>query len=706
MSPRNPEPVTPAWVADEPGTSTPSPVPPATGRGWPSGPVVALLRILFLCGAGVGLGLAAWVDGRELVDFVARNLSSDGSLSPETARQVAALRWILLAAGTAALAGALFVHRVIAAYRALETGVLAAARLLTHILIALARWIAARAASATRTLPSSQHERALLVLLGGIVVGLAIWSHHVQPPFHSDGINLQPPANLVRYGKYATRTNLGFDLDTHRISTGPAMLLPTALVYKLFGIDLQHAHNLALAFFLAFLIATYLGLRRIYGGPTVLLGLLFFVLNPAHIFFGPSNGYISAGMGESPALFYLVCGALLWASGVNRPSELRLFLAGVFWGLAFQSKWLFLFSLPAVVVTWALLAFAGRRLPSRAYLLPAAGLLVAPAAFFVMRLSEFGLHAEVDHLGRLWQQHAGRAAGFSAGEGQTQSIFAFARPLITLAQVDFWSMLGGFLTLPAIAYAAVHLKKRPAPLALYMFTFTAIWGLWWALFSFDLPIEHLLYIWPFVQIYVAKLIVDGWTAVAAARRVPEPLAPRLLSSCLLAGIGLIVFGKTLVPLAGQVDAIVRGSRTLTPAYRQMVDYVDHHTEADAVFSGWGWSLPWWLAIETDRTIKDRSRYPADQREAGPEYLVVAPEWPLGAPNTGWPNMAYASHWTLNQNAHRREFISRDCTHLLTTGSEHQWSIYRVNPTAVPEGAAAPAAALPAETEPLSAVQAP
>jgi hypothetical protein len=368
----------------------------------------------------------------------------------------------------------------------------------------------------------------------------------------------------------------------------------------------------------------------------------------------------------------------LWTSALARPSHLKLVLAGVFWGLAFQSKWLFLFALPAAVASWGILALAGRRLPSRVYLLPALGLVLPTAAFFALRVSEFGFGGEMEHLARLWRQHGGRAAGFEAGEGQVTSIFAVARPLITLAQTDFWSVLGVFLTLPAIGYAIVQLRRRLDPLPLYLLTFTLIWAVWWLLFSYDLAVPHILYIMPFVQIYVAKLLVDGWQA-ARGRGPAAAAGHRPLHSGLLAAIGLIVFGKTLVPLATDIDAIYRAKQTLAPAYRQMVEYVDRNTEPAAIFSGWGWSVPWWLAIDADRTVKNRGRYPFEQRETRPEYLVITPEWPLERLGTGWPNMAYANQWTIAQNERRREFIARHCDHLLTTGTDYQWAIYRVNP---------------------------
>jgi len=647
-------------------------------------PAILVRLGLALLGAGlIALGILA--DGAALARWVGANLSPDGAISPDTARQVASLRPLLLAAGFIALGLAIAADWAIAAYRALENAVLALARLVLRLAAAIARGAAILGSTLAGILPARFVEASLLVLLLALVLGLSWWARSTQPPFHAEGINLQPAKNLVLHGKYALRSYEGFDTQTFRITTGPAMLVPTAVAFALFGIHSSVAHAVAVGFFVLFILLAYVMLRPHLGGGTVLLGLLFFVLHPANIFYGPSCGYVEGGMGESPALAYLMIGLLLWGSALIRPSNARLFLAGVFFGLSFQSKWLFLFALFAVVGTYAVLRLAGRRLPSRAYLLPALGLLATAAAFFLMRVSQFGLQGEMAHLGRLWDQHMRRAVGFSTGEGQVESLFAVARPLVTVAQVGFWSMLGAFLTLPALAYAVVLLRRRLHPVPLYILVFTLMWFAWWFLFSYDLPLQHILYIMPFVQIFAAKLVVDSWRAARLWR--PDSRLGALRATA-IAVIALVVAGKTAVPLAQNIDQIHRGRQELAAPFAEFVAYVEAHTEPDAIFSGWSWSKPWWLSIEKDRTIKDRARVPFDHREKVPEYLVVTPEWPLDVIGTGWPDMAYRSRWTYRENARRQEFIAAHCTHLLTTGGVRTWSLYRINPLPPPAGSAA------------------
>lgn len=652
----------------------------ADASAWDTRLPAILVRIGFgVLGAGL-IALGALVDGAVLARWAAANLSPDGQISPDTTRQVAALRPLLLAAGFILFGLAIAADWAIAAYRAAETALVALVRLGLRLVAAVARGLAIFGSVLARAIPAGIREPFSLVLLIALVLTMALWARAAQPPFHSEGINLQPAKNLVLHAKYALRSYEGFDTQTFRITTGPAMLVPTAVAFALFGIRSAVAHAVAIGFFVLFLLLAYTTLRRHLGGGTVLLGLFFFVLHPANIFFGASCSYVDGGMGESPALAYMMIGLILWGTALSRPSNWRLLLAGVFFGLSFQSKWLFLFTLLAVAGTYGVLRLAGRRLPSRAYVLPALGLVAATAAFFVMRVSQFGLPGEIAHLGRLWDQHVRRAVGFSTGEGQVESIFAVARPLVTLAQVEFWSMLGAFLTLPGLGYAIVLLRRRPHPIPLYVLVFTLMWFAWWVLFSYDLPLQHILYIMPFVQIFAAKLVVDSWGAARSWR--PDGRTGALRAT-VLAVIALAVLGKTVVPLAQNIDQIYRGKQELAVPYHEFLAYVEANTEPDAVFSGWSWSKPWWLSIEKDRTIKDRARYPFEQRETHPEYLVVTPEWPLDELGTGWPDMAYRSRWTHKENARRKEFIAQHCTHLITTGGQRTWSLYRINPLPPP-----------------------
>jgi hypothetical protein len=679
-----------------------SPEPPIAPGGprvpWSKEQGIGLARLgLGLSGLGL-LAIGVVMDGPALARWVAGHVTPDGNLSPNTQAQVAAFRPFILGAGALGLLAAIFVRPAIAIYRALENvaiGIVAAG--LRFLLRPLARITAQLVSGLPRIVPRGARAPLAFVALLALVVWMARFAHSSQPLFHSDGIDLQPPRNLALHGRYATHTREGWDLLTYRISTGPTMLVPTALAFAVFGPSREVADTVALGFFLGFLVLAYWGFRRSLGAGAVVLGLCLFCLNPANIFFGPSNGYTSGAKGEAAALFFLMTGALLWCSALARKSHVQLLLAGIAFGLAFQAKWLFLFSLPAVLGTWGVMAIAGRREPARAYLLPALGLLIPPLAFYAMRVSQIGFQGEAAHLARLWDNHGGRAMGFTTDQGQVQSIFAVARPLITLAQIDFWRGLAAVLTLPAAIYVGTLLRHRLDPFLLYFLVFVSIWFTWWVIFSYDLPQQHLLYIMPFAYIFAGKLIADGLAATAD----PVASAHSALRRSLRVAIGVAILGYTLIPLARQIDQIVQARTVLEQPYEEMIAYVNQHTEPDAIFSGWAWSIPWWLSVDRDRTIKDRFRYPLSQREPSgqAEYFVVAPEWPFSRYGTGWPNVSYPNRWTLREDARRQEFVARHCTLLLTTGTKHQWSIYRVNPVSdTLTAAAATAAAVTLATE--------
>jgi hypothetical protein len=674
--PGAPTPVLPPAATSSPHPSEPSPVGPGGPSLWRRDIGVKLARwALAIAGAAcLGAGLA--LDGPALARWVAGHLTADGVLSPATQAEVAALRPLLLGAGGILLVAALFVGAATAIYSAIETLAIAIVSGLHRFVLRPLGQAALAIASVPRAIPVSARPVLGFLALAAFVSFMAFFAHSSQPLFHSDGINLQPPRNLVQHGRYATHSREGWDLLTFRISTGPTMLLPTALGFALFGPHRAVADAIAVGFFLGFLWLCYRGFSRSLGAGAVVLGLTLFCTNPANIFFGPSNGYVSAGMGEAPALFFLVAGVLLWCSALERGSHGRLLLAGICFGLSFQAKWLFLFSLPALLATWGVLAIAGRRQPTRTYLLPALGLLLPPLAFYLMRVSQVGFNGEAAHLARLWGNHGVRAMGFTTDQGQVQSIFAVARPLITLEQVDFWRALAAFLTVPAAIYAGSLLRRRLDPFLLYCLTFLTIWFTWWVIFSYDLPQQHLLYIMPFAYVFAGKLIVDGLAATAAPA---IGTGKEALRHALRTAIAIVILGYTVLPLSRQVDQILQARIILEKPYEEMVAYVNQHTEPDAIFSGWSWSLPWWLAVDRDRTVKDRSKYPFAQRDPQAEYFMVAPEWPFSRYGTGWPNVSYPNRWALREDARRQDFVARHCTLLMTTGTKHQWSLYRVNP---------------------------
>ena len=82
-----------------------------------------------------------------------------------------------------------------------------------------------------------------------------------------EAIFSEAAANLVQHGRYAFTVespNQLNDLD-FRISAGPAVILPVALAYKLFGVSLLSGRLVAGAYLVFAFLALFLGARRLWG---------------------------------------------------------------------------------------------------------------------------------------------------------------------------------------------------------------------------------------------------------------------------------------------------------------------------------------------------------------------------------------------------------------------------------------------------------
>ena len=143
-----------------------------------------------------------------------------------------------------------------------------------------------------------------------------------------EGIFSEAAANLVQHGRYAFTVqspNQLNDLD-FRISAGPAVILPVALAYKLFGVSLVSGRLVAGAYLVLTFLALFLGARRLWGSVTALLAVALAFLGTDVFYWGRSV------LGDIPALGLFLC-ATSFSSGVLSPAPSGPFFGGgYFWG--------------------------------------------------------------------------------------------------------------------------------------------------------------------------------------------------------------------------------------------------------------------------------------------------------------------------------------------------------------------------------------
>ena len=129
-----------------------------------------------------------------------------------------------------------------------------------------------------------------------------------------------------------------------------------------------------LLFVIGTIIIFYVTVRNLYGKKVSLLAL-FLSFTPYMIMLSRGDN----GMGPEgyiPSLFYLLLGAHFWFKSIESKKNIHLIVSGIFWALAFQTKWLFLFAIFASIITCIVLGLSKHSLKSKYYLIPSAMVLL------------------------------------------------------------------------------------------------------------------------------------------------------------------------------------------------------------------------------------------------------------------------------------------------------------------------------------------
>ena len=194
-----------------------------------------------------------------------------------------------------------------------------------------------------------------------------------------EAIFSETAANLAQHDRYAFTVqspNQFHDLD-FRISVGPAVILPVALAYKLWGVSLVSGRLVAGAYIVLTFLALFLVVRRLWGESAALLAVALALLGTDVFFWGRSI------LGDIPALGLFLCALFFLTQGLESRPLWPLLVGGIFLGLAFDAKEFYgLAFLPPLVIlarqNWRdkrrlvlrILTFAvGAALPLLAYLL-------------------------------------------------------------------------------------------------------------------------------------------------------------------------------------------------------------------------------------------------------------------------------------------------------------------------------------------------
>lgn len=203
-------------------------------------------------------------------------------------------------------------------------------------------------------------------------------------PFYDEGADLHVAKNFAIRNVYADYSSEGDRPYGPSLGTGPALLLVTGLVYKVFGVSFVAA-RLVVALYslgtvvLVYLLGCYLMNRRL-----AALAVLLLVFTPGLSMWM----YGRMAMGEMPGLFFTVLALLMWLRSESHQT-LRLILTGILFGLVATTKNQFaLIVLPGLVVCWLTDLLWYRQRNWRYYVIPGvvAGMMYAGWLYAILFL--------------------------------------------------------------------------------------------------------------------------------------------------------------------------------------------------------------------------------------------------------------------------------------------------------------------------------
>ena len=244
-----------------------------------------------------------------------------------------------------------------------------------------------------------------------VLAVLATYNLQYYPPtWFDEGINLLAARTLAQSGRYGLEYSGAFRAFDLSMSTGPTVIVPVALVFKVLGVSLLKGRAVMVAYLLLAALGLYSVGTQLYDRAVAIVTVLVFASATQA---GPfANG--RDVLGEVPALAFLFWGASVFIRARRTESSQLHLVAGLLFGLAVLTKNQLVLVWPVLVIVWLLSRSRGRGF-SFWHLVLLLSLAVAPTALWLLyQLSVLG------PAGFLQQLH-----GMSA----TASASSYAAPL-------------------------------------------------------------------------------------------------------------------------------------------------------------------------------------------------------------------------------------------------------------------------------------
>ena len=459
----------------------------------------------------------------------------------------------------------------------------------------------------------------VLVLTAIVAAGIGVCDMKTNAISFDGALNAQVAANLLKSGRYGIGYPEIQDFD-HRIQTGPTVVLPVALSFKLFGVGSAAAQFPNLLYFVAFLmLVVYYAFRH--AGPAGALLAFLLVLQT------PGLAGIALGIyGEIPALVFFLTALLLLDRFENSANLGSAAASGFFLGLSVLTKIVMLIPVSSVLLVILVGVVIRRNIRLRDWAMVLGGLTLPLAAFEAVKLAVLTPPIWVEWWAVMVRRVAGQGLplGMADTAGALPKLGTHLGVLSHEMEVPVWPVLL-LVVAPTLLLLLLWRRDRSAKVAavapvsvLALWLAASSYLAWWLLLTptsrawLRRVIDGLL-----LQEILASILL-AWAArwifrafrdrrFGSARDRAQLVATAASAGLLLLAVSALV-GSNLpqielsmkpTPTRRSIDAMVATMRSLPE---------------EAIFYGKGWYRAPVFALLSERVLRDFNKFPVSSYE--------------------------------------------------------------------------------------------
>jgi 4-amino-4-deoxy-L-arabinose transferase-like glycosyltransferase len=417
-------------------------------------------------------------------------------------------------------------------------------------------------------------EFILIIGLFICMLALCLLRLQVYPdPWFDEGLSFQAAKNIALDGQYGLRSTGGFMAFHPLIQTGPTVLLPIALVFRLAGIGVLQARLVVVLYTVSALAVFYWLVRNVCNRRVAFLASLLLIFTFDYEF----TSFVFMGrqvLAEVPALAFFWLGTLLWFQAWKSSRWPVLIWPGLLWGLAMLTKVQFALVLPTALILFGLFdRISARDLQIRHILVPilvSGGCMLMWYGVQMLSLGFVGFRQHIVELG-------------SAG-GHHLLHFSPRRALSAINQLLGSSLvLFGIPGMLYVLWSFLRTKEARECRQLFLVVFTVVWLGWYAFLSIGW-MRYAFVPAAMSTVFSARLFVGLWGRAGLRRQVSRywlSLAPGQLA------VGSVIM---LLLLSGVVPMAKRIVRSTDCGLQELAGYLNTHVPADTVIESWEWEV--------------------------------------------------------------------------------------------------------------------